>query len=143
MSLMSNNHTIIHNVTGVMKFDFNDWLSEEDFKYYLEKINPKDNVKFYFPNDDWCFFLIKRKKSTITTIDKLLLSGKYLDEELRDIILQIRYSPFLNEDNNLYSEIAFAKNYKTWHRYFERVKKLKSYFDKNLKEYYKYNKYIG
>ena len=139
MSLISNNHTIIHNITGVMKFDFSWWLTEQEFKEHLSKIQSQEKVKFYFPKDDWTFFLNKRNTSTIDTVDKLLLSGKYLDEELRNILFEIRGSSFLRQDCNLFSEY----NYKTWNRYFKRIEKLKPYFDKNLKEYYKYDKYIG
>jgi hypothetical protein len=139
MSLISNNHTIIHNITGVMKFDFKWWLTEQEFKENLSKIQSQEKVKFYFPKEDWTFFLNKRNSSTIEIVDKLLLSGKYLDEELRNILLEIRCSSFLREDCNLFSE----NNYKTWNRYFKRIEKLKPYFDKNLKEYYKYDKYIG
>ena len=139
MSLISNNHTIIHNITGVMKFDFNFWLKEQEFKEHLSKIQSQEKVKFYFPKEDWNFFLNKRNTSTIDTVDKLLLSGKYLDEELRNILFEIRGSSFLRQDCNLFSE----NNYKTWNRYFKRIEKLKPYFDKNLKEYYKYDKYIG
>jgi hypothetical protein len=139
MSLISNNHTIIHNITGVMKFDFSWWLTEQEFKEHLSKIQSQEKVKFYFPKEDWTFFLNKRNSSTIDTVDKLLLSGKYLDEELRNILFEIRGSSFLRQDCNLFSE----NNYKTWNRYFKRIEKLKPYFDKNLKEYYKYDKYIG
>lgn len=139
MSLTSNNHTIIHNITGVMKFDFSWWLTEQEFKEHLSKIQSQEKVKFYFPKEDWTFFLNKRNTSTIEIVDKLLLSGKYLDEELRNILFEIRGSSFLRQDCNLFSE----NNYKTWNRYFKRIEKLKPYFDKNLKEYYKYDKYIG
>ena len=139
MSLISNNHTIIHNITGVMKLDFSWWLTEQEFKEHLSKIQSQEKVKFYFPKEDWTFFLNKRNTSTIDTVDKLLLSGKYLDEELRNILFEIRGSSFLKEDTNLFS----LNNYKTWNRYFERIQKLKPYFDKNLKGYYKYDKYIG
>lgn len=139
MSLISNNHTIIHNITGVMKFDFSWWLTEQEFKEHLSKIQSQEKVKFYFPKEDWTFFLNKRNSSTIDTVDKLLLSGKYLDEELKNILFQIRGSSFLRQDCNLFSE----NNYKTWNRHFKRIEKLKPYFDKNLKEYYKYDKYIG
>jgi hypothetical protein len=139
MSLISNNHTIIHNITGVMKFDFSWWLTEQEFKEHLSKIQSQEKVKFYFPKEDWTFFLNKRNSSTIDTVDKLLLSGKYLDEELRNILFEIRGSSFLRQDCNLFSE----NNYKTWNRHFKRIEKLKPYFDKNLKEYYKYDKYIG
>ena len=139
MSLISNNHTIIHNITGVMKFDFKWWLTEQEFKENLSKIQSQEKVKFYFPKEDWTFFLNKRNSSTIEIVDKLLLSGKNLDEELRNILLEIRCSSFLRQDCNLFSE----NNYKTWNRHFKRIEKLKPYFDKNLKEYYKYDKYIG
>ena len=139
MSLISNNHTIIHNITGVMKFDFKWWLTEQEFKENLLKIQSQEKVKFYFPKEDWTFFLNKRNSSTIEIVDKLLLSGKYLDEELRNILLEIRCSSFLREDCNLFS----VNNYKTWNRYFQRIQKLKPYFDINLIEYYKYDKYIG
>ena len=143
MRLISNNHTIIHNVTGEMKFDFKWWLTEQEFQEYLSKISYQEKVKFYFPKEDWIFFISKRNKSTIDAIDKLLLSGKYLDEELRNILFEIQGSSFLNDDNNLYSENTLGKYYKTWFRYFERVQKLKTYFDKNLRYYYIYDKYIG
>jgi hypothetical protein len=139
MRLISNNHTIIDNITGVMKSDFNLWLTEQEFKEHLSKIQSQEKVKFYFPKEDWTFFLNKRNFSTIDSVEKLLLSGKYLDEELRNILFEIRCSSFLREDSNLFS----VNNYKTWNRYFERIQKLKPYFDKNLKEYYKYDKYIG
>jgi hypothetical protein len=139
MSLISNNHTIIHNITGVMKFDFKWWLTEQEFKEHLSRIQSHEKVKFYFPKEDWTFFLNKRNSSTIETVDKLLLSGKYLDEELRNILFEIRCSSFLREDSNLFS----VNNYKTWNRYFQRIQKLKPYFDINLKEYYKYDNYIG
>lgn len=143
MSLISNNHTIIHNITGVMKFDFSWWLTEQEFNESLSKLKYDEKVKFYFPKEDWSFFINKRNKNTIDTIDKLLQSGKYLDEELRNILLVIRSSSFLNDDNYLYSDITLGKHYKTWLRYFEKVKKLKPYFDNNLKHYYKCDEYIG
>ena len=139
MRLISNNHTIIHNITGQMKFDFNWWLNEQEFKEHLANIQSQEKVKYYFPKENWIFFLNKRNTATIDTVDKLLLSGKYLDEELRDILFEIRYSAFLNDDTDLFSK----NNYKTWFRYFERVQRLKPYFDKNLKSYYKFDKYIG
>ena len=139
MSLISNNHTIIHNITGVMKLDFSWRLTEQEFKEHLSKIQSQEKVKFYFPKEDWTFFLNKKNTSTIDTVDKLLLSGKYLDEELRNILFEIRGSSFLRQDCNLFS----INNYKTWNRYFQRIEKLKPYFDRNLKEYYKYDKYIG
>jgi hypothetical protein len=139
MGLISNNHTIIHNITGQMKFDFKWWLNEQEFKEHLANIQSQEKVKYYFQNENWIFFLNKRKTSTIDTVDKLLLSGKYLDEELRDILFEIRYSSFLRDDVDLFSK----NNYKTWFRYFERVQRLKPYFDKNLKTYYKFDKYIG
>lgn len=141
--LISNNHTIIHNATGNMKFDFNWWLKEKEWEDSLSKINYEDKVKFYFPKENWMYFISKRNKSTIDTIDKLFLSGKHLDEELRNILLEIKKSSFLNEDNNLFLDNNLGKQYKTWFRYFERVEKLKPYFDKNLKTYYKFDKYIG
>ena len=136
MSLISNNHTIIHNITGVMKLDFSWRLTEQEFKEHLSKIQSQEKVKFYFPKEDWTFFLNKKNTSTIDTVDKLLLSGKYLDEELRNILFEIRGSSFLRQDCNLFS----INNYKTWNRYFQRIEKLKPYFDRNLKEYYKYDK---
>jgi hypothetical protein len=139
MSLISNNHTIIHNITGVMKFDFSWWLTEQEFKEHLSKIQSQEKVKFYFPKEDWTFFLNKRNSSTIDTVDKLWLSGKYLDEELRNILFEIRGASFLRQDCNLFSE----NNYKTWNRYFQSIQKLKPYFDRNLKGHYKYDKYIG
>lgn len=139
MRLISNNHTIIHNLTGTQKFDFNWWLNEQEFKVYLSKISRSDLLKYYFPNEDWTLFLNRKNTSTVNTIDKLLLSGKYLNEELRNILFEIRDSSFLIDDANLFSK----NNYKTWHRYFERVQKLKFYFDNNLKDYYNYKKYIG
>jgi len=141
--LISNNHTIIHNATGKMKFDFNWWLSEQEWKDYLSKTDYEEKVKFYFPKENWIYFINKRNKSTLNTIDKLLLTGKYLDEELRNLLFEIRESSFLNEDNNLFSDNILGKHYKTWFRFFDRVEKLKPYFDKNLKSYYKFDKYIG
>ena len=90
MRLISNNHTIIHNLTGTQKFDFNWWLNEQEFKVYLSKISRSDLLKYYFPNEDWTLFLNRKNTSTVNTIDKLLLSGKYLNEELRNILFEMR-----------------------------------------------------
>lgn len=139
MSLISNNHTIIHNVTGIRKFDFNWWLTDQEFKDYLSKIVAQQQVTYYFPKEDWIFFLNKRNTATIDTIDKILLSGKHLDEELRNVLLEIRNSSFLRDDADLFS----ANNHLTWYRYFERVQRLKPYFDNNLKYYYNHKKHIG
>jgi hypothetical protein len=73
-------------------------------------------------------------------INRIFLSGKHVDEELRRILLEINYSLYLKEDYAFNSgnidKTTLEDYYLVFSNYFDLIKELKKYYDMHLKEYY-------
>ncbi|MCB0606019.1 MAG: hypothetical protein KDC25_14210, partial [Saprospiraceae bacterium] len=73
-------------------------------------------------------------------INRIFLSGKHVDEELRRILLEINYSLYLKDDYAFNSENFEKNTLEDYHlvfaNYFDLIRELKNYYDKHLKTYY-------
>jgi len=139
--IVANNHSIIH----CLKKDWNlssDYFPDKDeFKILLEDVNPKDRAPFYYQKENWIYLFRNRQRSTVDSIDKLLLSGRHLDDHLRSILLHIRDSLYLKEDyafnSDEFNEVNLVRYQTVFIKYFELIKSLKDYYNKNLKPHFR------
>ena len=142
MLLLVNNSSIISCLRGNSKIDLKNFPTKEEFKTLLEKVNPKDNVPFFYIQKNWFYLFQNRQKSTNDYIDKILLSGKYIDEDLRRILLEIQSSLYLKEDyafnSESYSKTNLSEYSIVFKNYFDLIESLSKYYYKNLKQYSPY-----
>ncbi|MGE0635901.1 MAG: hypothetical protein AB7G44_06880 [Bacteroidia bacterium] len=140
MLIIVNNHSIINCLKKDQKLSIDFFPNKNDYKELLKKINPKDNLPFYYKDKNWVYLFKNRQESTRDLINRILLSGKHVDEELRRILLEINYSLYLKEDYAFNSEDFDKMNLEDYHlvfsSYFDLIKELKNHYDKNLKTYY-------
>jgi hypothetical protein len=140
LMIIVNNHSIINCLKNDNKLSKNYYPSKEEYKVLLKNINPKDKAPFYYKNENWLYLLNNRNKSTKKSIDKILLSGKHLDEELRRLLLDIYFSLYL--DNNYgfnlpdFDKQNLEDSHLVFFKYFDLVERLNIYYEKNLKKYY-------
>ncbi|EKT3967339.1 hypothetical protein NTJ12_002426 [Flavobacterium psychrophilum] len=143
MLLLVNNSSIISCLKGNSKVDLKKYPTKEEFKVLLEKVNPKENIPFFYINKNWFYLFQNRQKSTNKYIDKILQSGKYIDEDLRRILLEIQSSLYLQEDYAFNSENFSKSNLSEYslvfENYFDLINSLSKYYYKNLKHYSPYN----
>ncbi len=117
--------------------------TEKEFEELLKYDNVK-NLKIYnFEKHNLVSFLTSRRNATIKTINKILKSGKHVDDELKSILFSLKDSLFLKK--------GFAFNFPTFDikkfpdydlvffKYFQDIERLDSYFQKNFKKYYLLN----
>ncbi|MES2654822.1 MAG: hypothetical protein V4620_04485 [Bacteroidota bacterium] len=140
MLLIVNNHSIINCLKNDSKLSLDYFPTKDEFNDLLRLVNPRSNSPLYYKDKSWTFLFQNRQKSTLSGISKIFASGKHLDEELRTILLQMQSSLYL-QDNYAFNSDAFeeknlSKYYVVFFTYFELVKRLKSYYDKNLKTFY-------
>lgn len=138
--IIVNNHSIINCLKNNSKLALDYFPDQNEFKDLLIKVNPRTSIPFYYKDKTWIFLFQNRQKSTLSGISKIFASGKHLDEELRTILLQMQSSLYL-QDNYAYNSDEFedkdlSKYYYVFFTYFQLIKRLKSYYDKNLKSYY-------
>jgi hypothetical protein len=142
IGIIVNNHSIINCITEPSKINKNlDYYpTQDDYKQKLKLINPKENVPLFFKTKSWIFLFKNRQESTQNSIDRIWLSGKHIDEELRRILLEISCSLYFKENYAFNSEDFEDENLEKYHlvffKYFQLIQQLKNYYDKNLKEYY-------
>jgi hypothetical protein len=140
VSIIVNNHSIINCLKNDPKLSSNFYPNKNDYKELLKKVNPKDKAPFYYKNETWLFLFKNRQQSTRDMINRIFLSGKHVDEELRRILLEINYSLYLKDDYAFNSENFDKKTLEDYHvvfaNYFDLIRKLKTYYDKHLKAYY-------
>jgi len=98
-------------------------------------------IKIYnYEKKDFITYLNIRAEGTIKNIDKILNSGKYVDDELKAILFKLKESMLLNSDYCLNQSTYDAKNFNRYNgvfnTYFKDIQKLSEFYDKNLKSYY-------
>jgi hypothetical protein len=136
--IIINNHSIINCLKNDAKLSVDFYPAKEEYKELLKKVNPKSKSPFYYQNESWTYLFKNRQSSTQEIINRIFLSGKHVDEELRRILLEINYSLYLKDDY-AFNSVDFNKNnledyHLVFSNYFELIKKLKIYYDKNLKK---------
>lgn len=140
IGMIVNNYSVINCLKGNMNINLNDFPDKEEFKILLAKVNPKDKIPFFYKNQNWLFLFDNRRQSTISSIDRILISGKYVDEELRAIVLKMSNSLYLKDDyafNSIdYEKQNLSEYANVFHNYFTLINQLNKYYNKNLKKYY-------
>ncbi|MDG2432569.1 hypothetical protein [Flavobacterium sp.] len=133
-----NNHFI-----QVLKKDIKlrkNYPTKEEFEILLEKKNLDDLKIFNFEKYNFLEYLKYNRNSTLKNINKILKSGKYVDEELKEILLSLKESLFLKKDYAFNSQDFDLSKMKTYYNvlynYSQDIKALQNYFDRNLKKYY-------
>ncbi|MCL8009359.1 hypothetical protein M8845_18185 [Gelidibacter japonicus] len=140
ISIIVNNHSILNCLKNDPKLSLDFYPNKDDYKELLKKVNPKDKAPYYYKNETWTYLFKNRQESTRDLINRIFLSGKHVDEELRRILLEINYSLYLKDDYAFNSE-NFEKNtledyHLVFSNYFDLIRELKNYYDKHLKAYY-------
>jgi hypothetical protein len=140
ISIIVNNHSIINCLKNDAKLSLDIYPEKDEYKELLKKVNPKDKAPYYYKNETWIYLFRNRQESTREIINRIFLSGKHVDEELRRILLEINYSLYLKDDYAFNSEEFDKNNLEDYHlvfsNYFDLIRELKNYYDKCLKSYY-------
>lgn len=142
IGIIINNYSIINSITEPSKINMNIdfYPSKDDYKKLLKSINPKEKAPLFFKNKSWIFLFRNRQISTHNSIDKILLSGKHIDDQLRIILLEISSSTYLNDrcafNSEDFNDENLEKYYLVFFKYFQLIQQLRIYYNKNLKEYY-------
>jgi hypothetical protein len=140
ISIIVNNHSIIKCLKKDQKISLDFHPNKEEFKELLSKINPNDKSPYYYQNENWLFLLKNRQESTLDLINRIFLSGKYVDEKLRKILLEMQYSLYLKHNyafnSSDFNDSNFEKYNVVFLNYFKLIKELNEYYEKHLKEYY-------
>lgn len=140
ISIIVNNHSIINCLKNDQKLSLKDYPNQEEFKKLLNRVNPKDKSPFYYQNENWLFLFKNRQESTLNLINRIFLSGKYVDEKLRKILLEMQCSLYLKDDyafnSSQFNGPNLEKYYVVFSNYFKLIRELNEYYEKHLKEYY-------
>lgn len=118
-------------------------LTREQIEKVLDKKHLK-NLKIYqHENLSLIEFISKNRKSILVNISKVLESGKYVDEELKILLLEMRESLFLKENYAFNLDNIELDTLKKYHnvlyKYINQNRNLQKYFEKNLRRYYLLN----
>lgn len=117
--------------------------SKDEFEELLEKKNLEDLKIFNFEKYNFIDYLKYNRNSNLKNINKILKSGKYVDDELKVILFNLKESLFMKKDyafNSLDFDLSKMQTYNNvFYKYSEDIKKLETYFDNNLKKYYYLN----
>jgi hypothetical protein len=139
INLIVNNYSIICCIRKNQKMDFN-FPSKEELNKTLLLINPTEKIPFYYKDKDWLYLFKNRQSSTLDYINRIFLSGKYVDEELRKILLEMQFSLYLKDDyglnSNEFKEENLSKYSLVIFNHFELLNELYKYYEQNLKQYY-------
>lgn len=138
--IISNNHSIINCLKNSPKLSIDYFPQKDEYKELLCKVNPNDKAPFYYKNESWVYLFKNRQESTRNLIDRILLSGKHVDDKLRRVLLEINYSLYLKDDYAFNSYDYEKKNLEDYHlvfsNHFDLIQELKTYFDENLKYHF-------
>lgn len=140
LSIIVNNRSILNCLKNDSKLPGDYFPEKAEYKELLNNVDPKSSPPFYYKDKTWIYFLRIRQESTRELIERIFISGKHVDDELRAILLDISTSLFLKEDYAFFSE-DFDKpsldGYQTvFANHFENIRLLKDYYEKYLKAYY-------
>jgi len=140
LSIIVNNHSIINCLKNDQKLSIDYFPDKNEYKELLRQVNPKDKSPFYYKNENWIYLFKNRQETTRNLTNRILLSGKHVDEKLRKLLLEINYSFYLKDNYAFNSENFNKNNLEDYHlvfsNYFDLIQELKKYYDKNLKSYY-------
>lgn len=140
ISIIVNNHSIINCLKNDQKLSLKDYPNQEEFKKLLNRVSPKDKSPFYYQNENWLFLFKNRQELTLNLINRIFLSGKYVDEKLRKILLEMQCSLYLKDDyafnSSQFNDPNLEKYYVVFSNYFKLIRELNEYYEKHLKEYY-------
>jgi uncharacterized membrane protein len=81
INLIVNNYSVICCLRENQKMDFK-FPAKEELNKTLLLINPREKIPFYYKDKDWIYLFKNRQSSTLDYINRIFLSGKYVDEEL-------------------------------------------------------------
>ena len=140
IGIIVNNYSIINCLKGNMKTNLKEYPSLEEWKISLSNINPKSKSPMFYKNENWIYLFKNRQKSTIQSIERLLLSGKHIDDELRSILLMMYSSLYLKEgyafNSDDFEDVNLSKYSLVFNNHFNLIEKLNQYYNENLKKYY-------
>lgn len=116
-------------------------------KSRLEKILDEKNLKRLkiYNNENLTLseYIQKNRQLILSNISETLESGKYVDDELRVLLLKMRQSLFLKENYAFNSQNIELDKLKKYHNviyiYLNLHRELQRYFEKNLQKYYLLN----
>jgi len=138
-SLVLNNYSIVRRLKPDSSANFKQSPSSEEFKALLSQDTPFNTNPMYFKVENWHTLHKRIKEETFNTIDKIFLSGKHLDDRLRRILLDVRFSLFFKDDFAFSSEDFSDKtlpNYQlVFANHFKLIDELNEYYIDNLKAY--------
>lgn len=140
IGIIVNNHSIINCLKNNYGLSLDYYPTREEFKVLLKSVNPRDKAPNYYKNENWLYLFKNRKQSTQESINRILLSGKHIDEELRRLILEINYSMYLWDDyafnSDDFTDSNLEKYWLVFSKYFELMQSLHNYYLKHLKDHY-------
>jgi hypothetical protein len=143
IGIIVNNYSIINCINGNMKMALSEYPTLDELKVSLSKIYPKNKLPLFYKNENWIYLFKNRQKLTIQSIERILLAGKHIDEELRSILLNMYSSLYLKEEyafnSDDFEDEDLSKYSRVIKTHFDLVEKLNSYYNKNLKKYYVFN----
>jgi|GEM_PF-1870073 len=140
--IIANNYHIIR----VLKQDIhlrNYYPSSEEFEELLKYDNLKVLKIYNYEKNSLLSFFQIRRTATVKTINRILNSGKYVDDELKAILFSLKESLYLKKDYAFNEESFDIKKFQTYRlvffNYFQDIQKLENYFQKNFQKYYVLN----
>ena len=142
IGIIVNNYSIINCMTEPSKINMNIdfYPTKDDYKKLLRSINPKEKAPLFFKTKSWIYLFKNRQINTQNSIDKIWLSGKHVDDQLRRILVEISSSTYLNDscafNSEDFNDENLEKYYLVFFEYFQLIQQLRNYYNKNLKEYY-------
>ncbi len=143
IQIVVNNHTIIKCLKNDLNLSNKYFPTENEYKELLLNVNPQETAKMFSKDKNWLNLFENRRKSTLSSISKVFSSGRHIDDELRKTLLQLQSSLYLTEGwafNSLtFEEKDLSKYYYVFFKYFELIKELSNYFERNLRPYYESN----
>ena len=138
--IITNNHSVINCLKNDSRLSVDYFPTRNEYKELLKNVNPKEKAPFYYKNESWTYLFKNRIESTRDSINRILLSGKHVDEELKRILFEINYSLYLKDDYAFNSDDFEKKNLEEYElvftTYFNWIQKLKKYYDRELKSYH-------
>ncbi|MHC0440997.1 hypothetical protein [Flavobacterium sp. 3-210] len=142
MLIIANNVHIIK----ILKQDIrlkNYYPTQKEFRELLKTENIKSLKLYNYENETLLTYFEIRRTATIKTINKILNSGKQVDDELKSILFSLKDSLFLKKkyafNSQLFDENKFVVYEKVFYNYFQDIQKLDIYFRRNFKKYYLQN----
>lgn len=95
----------------------------------LERLNKLEVYRFH--TITFLNYLEGNRGNTLSTLSRILNSGKHVDDELRIILFRLDEADFLSK----FYEIDNKSSYDIFSDYFKDIEKLNIYYDKSLKKY--------